>query len=256
MSPEVRQTVDRLTAFTGLDQATVRRSRTGAAPSWSEDRPCRAALGRRARRAERTAGHSGCPAHVRIPTRARSLYGKRVLNRDDLDKAVISDRPLDMAVSAFAPGALVVRDGWLHVAVGFADYEIKGRTAKPGTRSGQPYRWGPARHAKERSSGRKMTCVRPVMPRSGCSTSTSHAASARRISPATTTTRMTTRPAQVCRAGRRRAAPEYRAGRCRKPGDFEQAQVVQINDNHGDLYEFVQLGDRSVTVDSSSLFLA
>ena len=44
---------------------------------------------------------------------------------------MVSDRPLDMAVSAFSPGAQIVRDGLLHTAVGFAHYEVKGIDASP-----------------------------------------------------------------------------------------------------------------------------
>ena len=64
------------------------------------------------------------PAHA-------SLYDRKVRSRRALENAVVSDRPLDMAVSAFSPGAQIVRDGLLHTAVGFAHYEVKGKDAYP-----------------------------------------------------------------------------------------------------------------------------
>ena len=55
-----------------------------------------------------------------FPTRVRNLYSGRVESRPDA--LTVSERPLGIAVSTFAPGAQVVRDGWVHTAAGFADY--------------------------------------------------------------------------------------------------------------------------------------
>lgn len=256
MSPEVRQTVDRLTAFTGLDQATVREiedwGRTElvsnidrAVQRWAAEHDELSEL----------LATAGVLPMFGFPTRARSLYGKRVLNRDDLDKAVISDRPLDMAVSAFAPGALVVRDGWLHVAVGFADYEIKGRTAKPVDPLGPAVPVGACKACQG-------TFVRPendVCPACHATLRLFDLYEPRGF-------RTSYQPRDYDDENDNSASPGPPVLAVVAPPrnielvgavsleTFEQAQVVQINDNHGDLYEFVQLGDRSVTVDSSSLF--
>jgi DEAD/DEAH box helicase domain-containing protein len=61
-----------------------------------------------------------------FPTRVRTLYSRRPQGPDD-DQAVVSDRPLDMAISSFAPGAEVTKDKQIHVCVGFADYEVNTR---------------------------------------------------------------------------------------------------------------------------------
>ena len=88
------------------------------------------------------ARHRWCPAHVRLShPRAEPLRPARSRSRRALENAVVSDRPLDMAVSAFSPGAQIVRDGLLHTAVGFAHYEVKGKARVSG---------GPAR---SRASG-------------------------------------------------------------------------------------------------------
>src|SRR5207244_2398643 len=49
----------------------------------------------------------------------------------ELDDRAVSDRALDMAISSFAPGAQVVREGVIHTAVGFAAYDVVGPNAYP-----------------------------------------------------------------------------------------------------------------------------
>lgn len=66
-----------------------------------------------------------------FPTRVRDLYSRRVRSRQDLGQAVVADRALNMAVSAFAPGSQVVRDGILHTSAGFASYEFRGPRMLP-----------------------------------------------------------------------------------------------------------------------------
>ena len=64
-----------------------------------------------------------------FPTRVRNLYSNGIWRdqiRIDPDKAVLSDRELDMAISAYSPGAQLVRDGYLHTVAGFAAYDSKG----------------------------------------------------------------------------------------------------------------------------------
>lgn len=61
-----------------------------------------------------------------FPTRVRNLWEAQIRNRRDMQNRVVSDRSLDMAVSSFAPGAQVVKDGLVHKAAGFAAYLPKG----------------------------------------------------------------------------------------------------------------------------------
>jgi DEAD/DEAH box helicase domain-containing protein len=63
-----------------------------------------------------------------FPTRERSLFCRRPDSNDDIDDSKVADRPIDQAVSAFAPGAEIVKDGTIYTAVGFADW-------KPGLRN-------------------------------------------------------------------------------------------------------------------------
>lgn len=61
-----------------------------------------------------------------FPTRVRSLYGRWIRTRRDLDEQAVTDRALDMAITSFAPGAQVVKEGWVHTAIGFAAYDVVG----------------------------------------------------------------------------------------------------------------------------------
>lgn len=66
-----------------------------------------------------------------FPSRVRHLYGSQVRSRSDLDRAVVSDRSLDIAVSGFAPGAEITVDGATHTAIGFAAYEHRRGRLEP-----------------------------------------------------------------------------------------------------------------------------
>jgi DEAD/DEAH box helicase domain-containing protein len=73
-----------------------------------------------------------------FPTRVRQLYGAPVRNRKDLEDVVVADRQLSMAITAFAPGAEVVRDGQVHVCSGLAAYELTGGKTQPIDPLGSP----------------------------------------------------------------------------------------------------------------------
>lgn len=61
-----------------------------------------------------------------FPTRVRPLYEREPRNRRDDDSAKVSDRPLDMAISSFSPGAETLKDKMIHVACGFAAFDFQG----------------------------------------------------------------------------------------------------------------------------------
>jgi DEAD/DEAH box helicase domain-containing protein len=66
-----------------------------------------------------------------FPTRVRSLYWRFPRSRDDQGDAQVADRPLDIAIAAFAPGAEVLRDKELHVCVGLAAWDFAGQRPRP-----------------------------------------------------------------------------------------------------------------------------
>lgn len=74
-----------------------------------------------------------------FPTRVRSLWDGPVNNRKALSDNVVSDRALSMAISSFAPGAQVVKDGLIHRAAGFAAYRPKGRLIEAVDPLGTPH---------------------------------------------------------------------------------------------------------------------
>ena len=61
-----------------------------------------------------------------FPTRIRQLLGGQPRSVSDLEAKSVSDRSLDLAISMFAPGAEVVRDGFIHTVAGFAAYDVAG----------------------------------------------------------------------------------------------------------------------------------
>lgn len=64
-----------------------------------------------------------------FPTRVRALYSRRLRRRSDEDRFTVANRDLGMSISAFAPGAVVVKDGAEHLCVGFAAYNFRGDRA-------------------------------------------------------------------------------------------------------------------------------
>jgi DEAD/DEAH box helicase domain-containing protein len=64
-----------------------------------------------------------------FPTRVRDLYSGRIKEKDDLSTKTLSQRPMNMAVTSFAPGTIAVKDGSEHVCVGFAAYKFEGQRA-------------------------------------------------------------------------------------------------------------------------------
>lgn len=66
-----------------------------------------------------------------FPTRVRQLYSKKVVRRSEEDRLTVANRDLGMSITAFAPGAVVVKDGAEHLCVGFAAYEFRGDRALP-----------------------------------------------------------------------------------------------------------------------------
>jgi DEAD/DEAH box helicase domain-containing protein len=138
-SPEITPVVRRLTAFTGLDESQVseleRWTRTNLVVDIDEKIDL---WGSEEAELSELLATAGVLPMFGFPTRARNLYDDMVRSRRALENAVVADRPLDMAVSAFSPGAQIVRDGLLHTAVGFAHYEVKGKDVYPVDPLGPP----------------------------------------------------------------------------------------------------------------------
>ena len=137
-SPEVDEVTERLTAYTRLAE-----ERTTLA-AWARHELVKAVDDAVASRHYRMPelserlSNAGVLPMFGFPTRVRPLYGAPVRNRKDLEDAVVADRQLSMAITAFAPGAEVVRDGQVHVCVGLAAYELTGGKTRPADPLGTP----------------------------------------------------------------------------------------------------------------------
>jgi len=73
-----------------------------------------------------------------FPTRVRPLFSRQLRTAGDAERYTVADRDLGMSITAFAPGAVVVKDGAEHLAIGFAAYTVVGATAKPRDPLGTP----------------------------------------------------------------------------------------------------------------------
>jgi DEAD/DEAH box helicase domain-containing protein len=77
-----------------------------------------------------------------FPTRVRRLYSRRPSKLSDIDFSTVSDRSLAQAVSMFAPGSKVVKDGSIHTVAGFAEWKPDFRGMKPIDPLGEPIQVG------------------------------------------------------------------------------------------------------------------
>lgn len=118
-SAEVDGVVRRLAAYTDVTSRDVdqivRWARTGLVPE--VDSVAESAVYTQRALSERLA-NAGVLPMFGFPTRVRSLF--RTATDGSVTDDQISDRPLDQAVSLFAPGAEVVNDGWVYTVNGFA----------------------------------------------------------------------------------------------------------------------------------------
>ena len=138
--PAVDDAVDGLTSYTGLDPGKVTELRQWARSAGTADGGLLHDIDRAVDRAEREhapdeqlsslLATAGVLPMFGFPSRVRALYGAAARG-GDLDAVAVSDRPLSIAVSAFAPGSQVVKDKSLHTAVGFAAYDVRGDRAQP-----------------------------------------------------------------------------------------------------------------------------
>ena len=160
-----------------------------------------------------------------------------------------------MAVSAFAPGAQVVRDGYLHTAVGFADYVIKGRTATATDPLGAAVPIGTCADCKA-------TVAKPaveVCPVCGAVLRTFDLYQPRGFRTSyqpkdyDDETDNTSHPALPALALVNPPKNRIEVGALTLE-TYEQAQVIQANDNRGDLFPFRRLSDASVVAADESLF--
>lgn len=190
-----------------------------------------------------------------FPTRVRPLYGARPRNRTELTTNQVADRPLDMAVSSFAPGAQVVKDGNLHTAVGFAAFDVKPRRIEPRDPLGQPV-------FMARCSGCQAVAIdqaTEVCP--SCGEQLARFAMYQPLGFRTTYRPKDYNDENEWAPGAGLPSvnignPPTSSHQVRSTGlrTFDQAQVVLVNDNRGELFPLRRLFDGSVAVTDPSLY--
>jgi DEAD/DEAH box helicase domain-containing protein len=254
-SPQVRVVVRRLTAFTGLDEDQVSQLESWVRTDLVAEIDHKIALwGTEEGDLSELLATAGVLPMFGFPTRAREFYDRRVFSRRALDNAVVADRPLDMAVSAFSPGAQIVRDGLLHTAVGFAHYEVRGKDAHPVDPLGPAIPVGACRECRA-------TFVRPPAEQCPMCGGALHLFSlfqprgfrtsyqARDYDDSTDTPSYAAIPAlsaiDVARNQAEVAAVTLEV--------YEQAQILQVNDNRGELFPLRKLSDGSVVVSDDAV---
>jgi DEAD/DEAH box helicase domain-containing protein len=138
-APEVMSVVEGLTCYTPLDetgrQALIQYLRFELVAKI--DLAVQDASYTQAELSERLATAGLLPMYG-FPTRVRPLYSRRPRNLLEESNCQVSDRPLDMAVSSFAPGAEILKDKQIHVSCGFAAWDFKGGRAAPMDPLGMP----------------------------------------------------------------------------------------------------------------------
>jgi len=138
-SPDVGEVVDGLCVFTGLDERqtlgiTNWCRGSGSKDSLIGDIDSSVAQAEADQQPDEQLSlllaTTGALPMFGFPSRVRPLYSK-FPHKNDVEGAMVSDRPLGMAISAFGPGGQVVKDKELHTAVGFVAYNILGDKTVP-----------------------------------------------------------------------------------------------------------------------------
>lgn len=194
-----------------------------------------------------------------FPTRVRELYGGRPKNRNELEQRTVTSRSLDMAISAFAPGAQVVKEGVQHTAVGFAAYDVKGPTVYPRDPLGPVI---PMQRCLECGTVDVLGEGAEAMPCLVCGAPTQllplHQPLGFRTDYREPDFDDLNDPVSGADSPQLAVNPEGRA----LPGVvgamtvrvLEQAEVVRANDNRGRLFELVRVSDQTVVCDDESLY--
>jgi len=193
-----------------------------------------------------------------FPSRVRSLYSKPVKRRSEESSAIVADRQLDQAVSAFAPGAVVVKDGREHLCVGFASYAFTGDRASGTNPLSQPLL---AQRCVECGS---LLTNPPAADEPACAVCGGLAHRYEVFQPEGFRTVYSepdfddSHETPHYRSYVELSATEHGASPSQAgPVSFtllEQAEVVQVNDNNRRLFNMVRIKDRSVVVTDRELY--
>ena len=172
-----------------------------------------------------------------FPTRVRPLYKEPLRRASGREYAEVADRPLEFAISHYAPGSEVVNENQLHVCTGFVAYEIRGDQAVPVDNPlGEPINIHQCRECEAVYAQETLETSRPVCRRRAVLKMFQPRGFRNDYKPKESRVRgqFSRRVRQACLARRRPVL------RCTVK--MPNANVRTINDNDGDLYQRCAVG--------------
>jgi DEAD/DEAH box helicase domain-containing protein len=192
-----------------------------------------------------------------FPTRVRDLYSKVLTDLGSREHSTVGSRQLGQAVTSFAPGSVVVKDGREHICIGFVAYDFQGQRATRRNPLTDPIlvaRCSECGYLQTDSVALSETCPVcqseakrfPVYQPEGFRTKY-HAADY------DDTTDGAHFRGYVELAGRERPAELKSLGGLTF-AVHEQADVLQVNDASGELFDLVRQSDRSIVAVNPRLY--
>lgn len=159
-SPQVDQIVERLVAHTPLSESKVEEIRAWLKHELVDeiDEVVEFETGSADRELSKALAADGKLPMFGFPTRVRNLWYSAVHNRNAFSNNIVSDRPLSLAISSFAPGAQVVKDGLIHRAAGFAAYRPRGKVIEVVDPLGTPHAVGRCKRCGRTELGQSAIC--------------------------------------------------------------------------------------------------
>ncbi|MGN6128685.1 MAG: Zn-binding domain-containing protein, partial [Humibacter sp.] len=257
-SHEVESTVRRLCAFTGLSDAQVTELIAWAKADLAQEVGAIVERPNQLNSNEVSArlAFAGLLPMFGFPTRVRRLYSKNLFPQDDEDDNTVADRALNVAVSNYAPGADVVRDGMVHLAAGFVAYSGIGA----GRRKIPPF-------GEEHLVRRCPNCGRTDLGGAdggACGTCGSAVVSFAMYEPLGFRTTYDAKPYRgIVSRSQGRSDPSFSpigaSARSERIANihlelYEQGKVVEYNDNGGRLFALEAMPDGSVVATNPDLY--
>lgn len=190
-----------------------------------------------------------------FPTRVRNLYHGEVVSRE-LDNHVVADRPLAMAITNYAPGAEVVRDGLVHTAAGFVHYVKAGKSWLPADPLGSA-------HGVVSCLDCGTTWIDQSVDDT-CSTCGSEVSRFSMFEPRGFRTTYKPRPFRIDSSrSQSKSLPTFVSAQKETAFEeilsvdvrlYEQGKLLQYNDNRGRLFDLKRQGDGSVVAVDKSIY--
>lgn len=256
-SGQVDDVIDRLTALTGITE-----SDRAALERWAREELVNQVSAVADTHSDPRSELSNELAAVGIlpmfgfPTRVRSVYNRPARKITDLRDAVLTERPLDMAITAFTPGSKIVKDGGVRTVIGFAAYSTANGKVAPI----DPL--GAARQVTRCSECGATTLDAEVETCPVCGHQTT---TVTMFEPAGWRTDYSSATDFDDDFDVRESAAPPAIGVAENPtinfelgaievSAFAQAKLVTINDNSGQLFELRRRSDRTVVVANSDLY--